>query len=527
VRNCAFSLAAIASGWLGGCASLPPGSNYPKAASQTLADPQTTRLGQQFAKASSQHSGRSGFRILNVGVDGFLMRLEMISSAERTLDLQYYIFRGDETGRLLTDALSRAAGRGVRVRVLVDEAERVAGDEQLLALSGHAGIEIRVFNPWKYRGHNDFLRDVEFITRHSRLDYRMHNKMLIVDGAVALAGGRNVGDQYFQVDPDSQFADDDVFAGGPITHDLSSKFDEFWNSQLAIPAEALAHLDPKDLASASARLFTAARARKVAAAGLNYQQKLATNEPLAGILSGEVPLVWAAAQFVCDPPDKKSAVAGLRVGDLMYEPLAKLLRQTQSELIVVTPYFVPTKDQLHVLQSLGQQQVRVRILTNSLQTNPNVAAHAGYTHYRVTLLQNRVELSEARALLGDARGSGESKQLTRYGNYALHAKFYVFDRKALFIGSMNLDVRSRRLNTEMGFIIDSTELAQQQAGRFEAMTRLENAYVVRLRDGSQTQLVWHTQENGKPVDYEREPARSAWQRAKAKILAWLPLDREL
>jgi len=179
----------------------------------------------------------------------------------------------------------------VRVRVLVDEAERVAGDEQLLALSGHAGIEIRVFNPWKYRGHNHFLRDVEFIAHRSRLDYRMHNKMLIVDGAVALAGGRNVGDQYFQVDPDSQFADDDVFAGGPITHDLSSKFDEFWNSQLAIPSEALAHLDPKDLASASARLFTAARARKVAAAGLNYQQKLATNEPLAGILSGEVPLV--------------------------------------------------------------------------------------------------------------------------------------------------------------------------------------------------------------------------------------------
>jgi putative cardiolipin synthase len=162
-----------------------------------------------------------------------------------------------------------------------------------------------------------------------------------------------------------------------------------------------------------------------------------------------------------------------------------------------------------------------------LQTNPNVAAHAGYTHYRVTLLENGVQLSEARALLGDSRGSGESKKLTLYGNYALHAKFYVFDRKDLFMGSMNLDVRSRRLNTEMGFIISSTDLAQQEATRFEAMTRLENAYQVTLRDGGKKQLVWHTIENGKAVDYDREPARSGWQRFKAKFLAWLPLDREL
>jgi putative cardiolipin synthase len=451
----------------------------------------------------------------------------MINAAERTLDLQYYIFRGDETGRLLTDALSRAADRGVRVRVLVDEAEKVAGDEQLLALSGHAAIEIRVFNPWRYRGDNHVMRDAEFILRHSRLDYRMHNKMLIVDGAVALAGGRNVGDQYFQIDPQSQFADDDVFAGGPIIGELSSKFDEFWNSQLAIPAEALAHRDPKDLAASSTRLMVAARARKVAAAGFNYQEKLAAGEPLAGILSGQLPLVWAQAQFVCDAADKKSVVAGSRVGDLMYEPLAKLVNQAQTELIVVTPYFVPSRDELHLLQSLGEKKVRVRALTNSLETNPSVAAHAGYTHYRVRLLESGVQLSEVRALLGNSRGSGESKQMSRYGNYALHAKVLVMDRKGLYIGSMNLDVRSRRLNTEMGFIIYSAELSQQEAGRFDALTRPENAYSVALQPGGKGRLIWHTVEDGKPVDYDREPARSAWQRVKAKFLSWLPLDHEL
>ena len=528
-RRGAISLVLIGLGFLaGGCATRPPGSDYPKAPSRTLEDPQATRLGKQFARASAQHSGQSGFRILNVGVDGFLMRLEMINAAERTLDLQYYIFRGDETGRLLTDALSRAAERGVRVRVLVDEAESVPGDEQLLALSGHAAIEIRVFNPWNYRGHNDFLRDVDFILHHSRLDYRMHNKMLIVDGAVALAGGRNVGDQYFQIDPQSQFADDDVFAGGPIIGELSAKFDEFWNSRLAIPAEALAHLDPKDLAASSTRLMATARARKVvAAAGFNYQEKLAAGQPLSGILSGEVPLVWADAEFVCDAADKKAVVAGTRVGDLMYDPLAKQVKQSQAELIVVTPYFVPSPDESRLLQSLTEKKVRVRVLTNSLETNPNVAAHAGYTHYRVPLLQSGVQLSEVRALLGNTRGSGESKRLSQYGNYALHAKVCVVDRKELYIGSMNLDVRSRRLNTEMGFIIDSTDLSQLEAARFEAMTRPENAYSVTLRPGGKGRLLWHTVEDGKPVDYDREPARSTWQRVKAKFLAWWPLDREL
>jgi putative cardiolipin synthase len=351
--------------------------------------------------------------------------------------------------------------------------------------------------------------------------------MLIVDGAVALAGGRNVGDQYFQIDPQSQFADDDVFAGGPIIGELSSKFDEFWNSQLAIPAEALAHRDPKDLAASSTRLMVAARARKVAAAGFNYQEKLAAGEPLAGILSGQLPLVWAQAQFVCDAADKKSVVAGSRVGDLMYEPLAKLVNQAQTELIVVTPYFVPSRDELHLLQSLGEKKVRVRALTNSLETNPSVAAHAGYTHYRVRLLESGVQLNEVRALLGNSRGSGESKQMSRYGNYALHAKVLVMDRKGLYIGSMNLDVRSRRLNTEMGFIIYSAELSQQEAGRFDALTRPENAYSVALQPGGKGRLIWHTVEDGKPVDYDREPARSAWQRVKAKFLAWLPLDHEL
>jgi cardiolipin synthase C len=527
-RRIIFSLLTAALG--AGCSSLPPGSHYPKSTSNTLTDPQATRFGRLFDQQSNRNGGLSGFRILNVGVDGFLIRLEMINAAERTLDLEYYTFRGDETGRLLTDALLQAAERGVRVRVLVDDAETVAGDEQLLTLSGQAGIEIRVFNPWKYRGHSALWRDFEFLMRRSRLDYRMHNKMLIADGALGLAGGRNIGDQYFQIDPHSQFADDDVVAAGPIIADLSSCFDRFWNSELAIPAEALTHRDPKDLPASSARLFATARARKVAAAGLEYEKKLATGEPLRGLTSGATPLNWSVARFVSDAPDKKAALANIRVGDLMYVPVAERASHAQTEVLVVTPYFVPTNDELDLLRSRSQQRTRVRVLTNSLDTNQNIAAHAGYTHYRVPLLRSGVQLNEVRASLGNARGSGESRRIARFGNYALHAKLYVFDRRSLFIGSMNLDARSKHLNTEMGLIIDSNELAQQEATRFEAMTRPDDSYslALQLSAGEPTsKLSWHTVEGGHCVDYYHQPVSSFWRKWAARVLAWLPLDREL
>jgi len=196
-----------------------------------LAHPEETRLGGQFATASQAHDGTSGFRIITVGIDGFLARVQMIDAAERTLDLQYFIFRGDETGRLVTEALLRAADRGVRVRVLIDDGDTVAGDEQIMALDAHPAIEIRIFNPFAYRGHGRLRRHSEFLFNAPRLDYRMHNKLLVVDNAVALIGGRNIGNQYFQVDPESQFADDDVFAAGPIARQLSATFDEYWNSR--------------------------------------------------------------------------------------------------------------------------------------------------------------------------------------------------------------------------------------------------------------------------------------------------------
>src|SRR5271165_4925450 len=286
--------------WLGGCASLPPGSAYPKIPTTALTEPEATKVGRQFATAAHEHGEKAGYRIISIGVDGFLMRMEMINTAERTLDLQYYILRGDESGRLLTDALIRAADRGVRVRLLLDDADTRPGDEQIFAIADRTNVEIRVFNPFAYRGHNRLLRGTEYLLNRSRLDYRMHNKLLVADNSMALVGGRNIGDQYFQIDPESQFADDDVFVGGPIVHELSGTFDEFWNSALSIPVEALHGINTHTR-------HHKAHTDNVDKTDFDYRSKLDRGEPLAGILAGRLPLIWADAQVVCDSPEKGKA----------------------------------------------------------------------------------------------------------------------------------------------------------------------------------------------------------------------------
>ncbi|TAK91891.1 MAG: phospholipase D family protein [Burkholderiaceae bacterium] len=515
---------------LSGCASLPPGSDFPKNASSALAHPEETRLGRQFEKAAREHDGNSGFRIIPVGADGFLIRMQMINAAERTLDLQYFIFRGDETGRLLTNAVLHAADRGVRVRVLVDDGETVAGDEQIAALEAHPSVEIRFFNPFAYRGHMTMFRAIEFMFNASRLDYRMHNKLLVVDNAIALIGGRNLGDQYFQIAPESQFADDDVFAAGPIAKQLSTTFDEYWNSALSIPAAALSGEKSSHAALSEHREELKEESKQLKADGIDYVKRVATGEPFNGMLSGRLPLIWAHAQLICDSPDKKKVESGAMVGQLMHRAVANATIAVKTELLMVTPYLIPGREGMQLFKDLRQRNVRIRVLTSSLESSTVLLAQSGYMHYRVPLLENGVELYEVRSLLGNSRGSGQTAAISRYGNYSLHAKLFVFDRQKLFIGSMNFDQRSMHLNTEMGLIIDSPALAQQVAARFEAMVQPVNSYMLVLRPndaGRPPSLVWRTQEDGKAVEYETEPARSDWQRMKVNIYSLLPLDNEL
>jgi putative cardiolipin synthase len=512
-----FGIVLLASIVLGACAGPPPGADFPKHESMALVHPEDTALGSQFADAARRHPGASAFREINVGADGFRARAQIIDAAQRTLDLQYYIFRGDETGRMLTDHLLRAADRGVRIRILIDDGDTVAGDEQILRLNNYRSAELRIYNPGKYRGHLRFVRRLQFVLNAGRLDFRMHNKLLVADNAVALIGGRNIGNQYFQIDPESQFADDDVFAAGPIVPDLSRTFDEFWNSALAIPAEALGRAHQSG-------------ARRTKPGGLDYAALIAGDQPIAGIMSGELPLAWASAQLVYDSPDKKQVASGAVPGALIAPEVEKAIRAVQSEMLLVTPYLVPSKEELQALQELRGRQVRVRILSNSLESCPEISAQSGYDNYRMPLLKSGVELFEVRSLLGSSRGSGQSSKITSYGNYALHGKLYVFDRKRVLIGSMNFDQRSQRINTEIGLIIASPEIAQQTALRFEFMVKPENCYALALSPAGmvgRARLTWRTEEGNRVIDYDREPARSGWQRLQAKFLSLLPIAREL
>jgi putative cardiolipin synthase len=509
-----------------GCASLGPAGGEPPYEPVV----KESALGKSFQGRLAQHPGTSGFHLVNAGIDGLLVRLELIDKAQYSLDLQYYIFRCDDSGKRLQEALLRAADRGVRVRIIADDGETVPGDEKLLWLTAHPSIEVRMFNPFSYRGHNRVLRALDFLLHKSRLDYRMHNKLMVVDDAVALTGGRNIGDQYFQVNPESQFGDDDIVAVGPVVARLEEEFAEYWNSPAVVSGKRLLLHKVDSTALARYRQELGAPHPLLETYATAFDQRLRGDEPLHSIVAEDSALIWTSATLVYDSPEKKKVRKGERFGRLMYPPMAARIAATHSQLLVVTPYFVPTPSELQLLAQQIERKVQVRILTNSLPAAPDLLAQAGYARYRPTLLEDGVKLYEIRSDLGNTRGSGESRKIARFGTYALHAKLFVFDRAAVFVGSMNLDQRSVRLNTEMGLIIDSGELADTISARFTALSSPENAYEVMLDDPphhSAPRLLWQTREKGEVVRYRTEPARNWRQRFEMKLLKLLPLDPEL
>jgi cardiolipin synthase C len=502
-----------------GCTSMASRSAG-KPMSTALQDPRETRLGRQFHDAAQTHPGLSGFYLIQSGVDGLAARVQMVRSAERTLDLQYFIFRSDQTGTLLREELRHAADRGVRVRILVDDGDTEAGDEHLLELDGYPNMQVRVFNPFDYRKHNSVLRNLDFLFNKSRLDYRMHNKLLVADNAIALIGGRNVGNQYFQVDPESQFADDDVFAAGPIVQSLSESFDEYWNSEMVVPAARLGPAHPYQ---------PPGTIPVVRGAGIDYAARIDSAEPYSGLISGRLTLIWAPARVVYDSPDKRSIERHEARGPLMSQAVEHEIGGVHVELLMVSPYFVPSDGELTLLKKVRGQDAAVKVLSNSLESAPSLAAQSGYDKVRIPLLESGVKLYEVRSRLYNTRGSGQTKQVSRYGNYSLHAKLYVFDRRRFFIGSWNYDQRSLRINTEIGLLIDNAELSGQIGRRMDAMIAPGAAYEVVLDQskGNRARLAWETEIDHQKVRLKKEPSRGWWDREREKVIALLPLEPEL
>ena len=515
---------------LAGCASLPPGSDYPKAASIALTRPDQTRMGQQLAPAKAEHPGQSGFKLLPVGIDSFLLRMEMAEAAGRTLDIQYFLIQSDDTGQLLIEALLRAADRGVRVRVLLDDAGSFGRDAQVRTLAGYPNVELRLFNPFAYRGDVEFVHVAEYLGDGGRLNYRMHNKLFVVDNEIGIVGGRNVGDEYFQGGRDFEFGDFDVIAAGPIVNQISSSFDAFWNSPMAIPIEALAENKPSAEALDDYRAVLAAHHAHMTESGAPYMRSLLAGEPLATMLSGKSSMVWAKAEVIYDSPEKEKVQDGERSGRLLRHRLGEVANQVHAELLIVSPYLVPGPGGMKFLEGLRERSVKVRILTNSLASTDMSIVHSGYQAFREPMLASGIELYEVRPVLGQPVVRGNQLKSPSSGLFALHAKVFVFDRQRVFIGSINLDQLSMYLNTEVGLIIDSPELARQIALRFADIAQPANSYVLTLGDADgfgQRHLVWRTLEDGKPVDFHDEPAVTLWQRLKVDMLSLLPINELL
>ncbi|WP_233842926.1 phospholipase D family protein [Dyella sp. 2HG41-7] len=464
-----------------------------------------------------KHPNQSGFRLMTLSTNALLSRVALADHAAHSIDLQYYIFANDMTGHLIMQHLLAAADRGVRVRMLIDDDNFDDKDHLFEALNSHPNIEIRLFNPFRTRNPTVISRAVQFMMEWRRLNRRMHNKAFIVDNDVAVIGGRNIGDPYFDAGSDTHFRDLDVIAIGPVVQQASDAFDSYWNCDAAYPLDQLKKTSESDKRLAEARVILQKEVRKFAQS--DYAQAVLDELPNGPTADKHGAWFWGDAKFVADQPEKIEAdgdVPALRIGP----QLKTMLDGAQHEILATTPYFIPGDEGTKHLVARAQGGVSIKILTNSLASTDETAAHAGYVHYRKALVEGGVQLYELKPT------SGQSQPTTSIGKSSgtsLHAKTIVVDDREVFIGSLNMDQRSKLLNTEMGVIVDSPGLARAISDFFHTATQPSNAYQVAI-DPASHNVEWQTEEDGKPVIYQSEPAATTKRRTEVTILRQLPID---
>ncbi|KVE72504.1 phospholipase D family protein [Burkholderia vietnamiensis] len=501
---------------LAACASLPP--QVDRTPTHAYTDTGNTRLGVAFRAQAAAHPGQDAFHLLSDPVDALDARVMLADRADRSLDLQYYIWHDDLTGHALADAIIRAADRGVRVRVLLDDLGTNADDRKLLEISSHPHIEIRLFNPVATREFKKIGTVLEF----SRVNRRMHNKAMIADNQAAIIGGRNIGDEYFGASSMLEFGDLDVVVHGRVVNDISTEFDTFWNSPYAYSVGALVGHDatPGSLDRERERLRDYLRAME------DNPYVLEARERLDRIVHGEgTELSWGRATVLYDDPAKIARAPNDSEGHLLPQLRALALRP-EHELLIVSPYLVPGAAMIERLRALTARGVRVTILTNSLASTDVAAVHAGYRRYRRELVEAGVRLYERRPS-GDK--SISKRLIIGSSRASLHAKTYVFDRKSVFIGSMNLDPRSLRLNTEIGVYCESPALAAQVAADLEPRLDRIAWRVEATTDPSGTpRLEWiQTDEDGKVTEFDHEPEVSTARRVEVWFLGLFPIESQL
>ena len=523
-----------------GCASLPTGVDRP--VTTALENPAETRLGQLVQERASRAKTRndSGFALVGKADLAFTSRMSLIKAAQKTLDLQYYAIFADDTTERLFDALREAAARGVRVRILLDDFNTSGKNAQVLKLAFEKNISLRLFNPLPGGRSSMVLRIISNLNDVARIQRRMHNKMLVADNAVAITGGRNLGETYFGQSENTNFVDLDVLVAGRMARDLSQSFDQYWNNPLAYPVQSLMTEEeieamkpaPKDAdADAASKQNGKGNVAAVAVAAEASPRNGADKPPPLPDVTplGALKWTWAPSAMLVDKPSKIAADADdvNEAEDTAVDGLLQLMGQAKSDLLIVSPYFVPGARMITEFAALRARGVRVRVLTNSLASNDASAAHVGYARYREALLDMGVELYEMRAeQAGTLRGFGSSANAgssVGASRASLHAKVVVMDAHLLVIGSMNLDLRSKLQNSEVGIIIRSRGLSKEATELIEpAMARA--SYHVEKVDGH---LVWRAPEGSGLTDSTTEPDASIGLKLLLKLLGPLAPEEML
>ncbi|HKA45446.1 MAG TPA: phospholipase D family protein [Burkholderiales bacterium] len=494
----ALLLAAIAS-----CSTLQ--RDIPVTPSHSFDRPEETTLGRAYQADQANRPGLSGFRLINGGVSALMTRAALADLAERAIDVQYYIYERDAVGAFLMERLIAAAERGVRVRMLLDDLGLGFEDVALARLAdAYPQIEIRIFNPFTYRAR--WSRPLQLTLQLDRLGMRMHNKVFVADGQIAVVGGRNISNNYFEAEEESNFRDVDVLAAGPIVKEVARHFDEYWNSPVAFPVAALGitrseRAGPHDVEDL--RQF----ANDTRGPHAQYERR--KSEFTKRILAGGADLIWAKGEAVAElpvrnTPDPANPVAAK---SQILRTLANVRREAKNEVVMVMAYYIPSKRELEVLSEMTARGVRIRLLTNSLASTDVLAVHAAYSKYRSALLAAGVELHEYRA---DAERPVPKDHIMRTGSgdSALHSKVRVYDRRIVWVGSANSDPRSRRINTEAGLLIESEALAERLLKVLEQDFSLRQSWLVTLEDGQgggTKQITWVGEQDGQRVRMQEEP----------------------
>lgn len=482
-------------------------------------NPGSTSLAAAVEPQLAAHPDLSGLHPFSDGLDALAARLILADAAESTLDIQYYIWKQDMVGRVLLERLLRAADRGVKVRMLLDDFGTVPSDAVLLAIDSHPNIEVRMFNPVTIRS----LRALGIVADFRRTNRRMHNKSFTADGQVAIVGGRNIGNEYFEASDGYNHADLDMAVIGPVVREVAAAFELYWTHRTAVPISKLTPqtTTPEALSQKRAGLIE----HYTTAVRSEYADSIRGSEFARQFQDGAVTWFWSRAAIENDHPEK---VLTCSTNDETHlaPKLRELVHATERELFLVTPYFVAGKNGVALLDAARQRGVRVVVITNSLASTNSVPVHSGYRRYRRTLLEAGVELYEIKPTASSQRqrsgggwfgssGSGSSS-----GSSSLHAKAFTFDRRIGFVGSYNLDPRSNRLNTEMGVIFECPPLAKRLPEEAE-IDLSHTAYRVEL-DGDR--LVWVTYDGDKEVRYSTEPACSLLRRCKVGVISCLPIE---